>query len=134
MQAQYTQLDHLRSLCPLIVVLPNEILIEIFKTYLSVSEIDENTAFVQPTLTLRLSQVCRYWRHIAIDTDQLWSPVYIGHENTSPGQFATLKLFLERSGIEPLDISIIVKLSNPYPDDWDRFADQLELILLAISK
>jgi hypothetical protein len=47
MQVQYTQLDHLRSLCPRIVVLPNEILIEIFKTYLSVSEVDEETAFRQ---------------------------------------------------------------------------------------
>jgi hypothetical protein len=134
MQVQYAQLDHLHSLCPRIIVLPNEILIEIFKAYLSVSKVDEDTAFVQQKTTLCLSHVCRYWRQISIDTRQLWSPIYIGLENNSPGQFSMLQLFLERSGTGPLDISIIVKLSTPYPDDWVKFADQLKLILPAISR
>jgi hypothetical protein len=78
--------------------------------------------------------VCRYWGYIAIDTGLLWSFIYIGLENTSPGQFKMLSLFLERSGTQPLDISLIVGLSTPCPDDWHRFADQLALIFPAISR
>ena len=133
MQAQYTQLDHLRSLFPPVRCASQwGIDRDIQNLPVCIRDRWKYRFFVQPKLTLCLSQVCQYCRHIAIDTEQLWSPIYISLKNTSPGQFATLKLFLERSGTGLLDISI-VRLSNPYPDDWDRFSDQLEL-LPAISR
>ncbi|KDN36801.1 hypothetical protein RSAG8_10583, partial [Rhizoctonia solani AG-8 WAC10335] len=63
---------------------------------------------------LTLPAVCHFWRKVALDTTALWKRVMIA--NDPP--YDLLELFLSRSGISPLDISVYMdKAIEDYDDE-----------------
>lgn len=83
--------------------LPSEILCAIFDLAVNEHFRTRLTIPVNPTL-LVLQLVSHYWRHLALNTPQLWA--YI-HFEVSKGATALviLKSFIERSKTVPLDVS-----------------------------
>ncbi|KZV92570.1 hypothetical protein EXIGLDRAFT_614223 [Exidia glandulosa HHB12029] len=76
--------------------LPREILAKIFAV--GVRELDDEDALFLSRLTL----VCRYWHHTAVDTPELWAAVAVDHHN----RLGNARRRLQRSKNVPLDISI----------------------------
>lgn len=52
-----------------------------------------------------LSQVCRYWRSVALATPTLWSSITMNKPERR--DFATIRLWLDRSGSSPLHLSLV---------------------------
>lgn len=55
-------------------------------------------------LPLRISHVCRFWRQVALQSQQLWTTYEITHKR--PAILPLVKLYLERSGNLSLSISV----------------------------
>ena len=80
--------------------LPPELLSQIF-----ISCLPENPCFSPLFSPLLLTQVCHYWRVVALETHELWSTVMIrNHAMKRRGILSLLNLWLERSGTRPLDV------------------------------
>ncbi|KIM44512.1 hypothetical protein M413DRAFT_442480 [Hebeloma cylindrosporum] len=83
--------------CP-IKDLPPEILILIFEEYCNAWSPTNNVLLPE----LRLTQICQYWRWIAIDHSKMWTRI-VASPQTPPYVIPT---YLERSRARPLDLDI----------------------------
>ncbi|PPQ71764.1 hypothetical protein CVT24_006526 [Panaeolus cyanescens] len=97
--------------CPLIRLLPPEIIAEIFRCCLPDFLpfcIDEFTDTKKYAVPLTLGAVCGAWRKIAWSTPSLWSEVTLRVTNPScvPSQATLLDEWLTRSGQLPLNIRL----------------------------
>ncbi|KAG8694859.1 hypothetical protein FRC09_009558 [Ceratobasidium sp. 395] len=54
------------------------------------------------------TQVCRYWREVAIQTPELWTYIFI----TRPQPYEHVKLYLSRSGACCIHVDLIIQLSK----------------------
>ncbi|KAF8597756.1 hypothetical protein BDV93DRAFT_527161 [Ceratobasidium sp. AG-I] len=59
----------------------------------------------------RVSSVCSYWRHVALETKHLWSAVYL----TRHSSIEQVQRWLERSGNAPLSVMSDVHGPAPWP-------------------
>ncbi|TFK69463.1 hypothetical protein BDN72DRAFT_959537 [Pluteus cervinus] len=78
--------------------LPSDILIEIFRSYLQVS--DWTQAIIP-------GRVCRHWRQIFITTPELHRKLTVVILDTQPSYLSYTQLLLERSGSYPLDLTFL---------------------------
>ena len=80
--------------------LPPELLSQIF-----ISCLPENPCFSPLFSPLLLTQVCHYWRVVALETHELWSTIMIrNHAMKRRDILSLLDLWLKRSGTRPLDV------------------------------
>ncbi|KAK0487597.1 hypothetical protein IW261DRAFT_628939 [Armillaria novae-zelandiae] len=79
--------------------LPNELLAYIFATTIIGLLPKERRSFLA-----LVCSVCGHWRDVAIETSELWTTIYIH----SPKDIPSVKLFLERSKAQLLDVDIQV--------------------------
>ncbi|KAF9518288.1 hypothetical protein BS47DRAFT_1359050 [Hydnum rufescens UP504] len=87
---------------------PNEIIASILVLTYSSALVER----VDPTKTLlRISQVSRLWRAVAVSLTQLWARIRL---EWNPEQRA---LWLERSGTRPLDVYLAV--DSLFPERWE---------------
>lgn len=86
--------------------LPTELLIAIFQAGRS---LDPTVAGFRPLLTppfsMCISQVCRIWREIALDTGLLWTDIRI-YSVRIPEQRRRAQMYMERSKSSLLDVSL----------------------------
>ncbi|KAF9051525.1 hypothetical protein BJ165DRAFT_1449362 [Panaeolus papilionaceus] len=97
--------------CPLIRILPPEIIAEIFRCCLPDFLpfcMDEFTDLKKYAVPLILGGVCGAWRRIAWSTPSLWSTVTlrVTNPNSVPSQVVLLDEWLTRSGQLPLNIRL----------------------------
>ncbi|KAH7325421.1 hypothetical protein B0J17DRAFT_772303 [Rhizoctonia solani] len=119
--------------------LPSELLLRIFQTG---AEIDRATRQkdschlgVQDTVT----QVCSYWREIAINCPMLWTHIHI----TRPGPYHLASLYLTRAGASTL-LGITIEMRRRWCEDffqhirhsyWKYYRDSAaELIVFLASQ
>jgi len=95
--------------------LPPELLSQIFIRAIPTREIVADNDFTATRgsdykITFALSQVCSYWRTVALATPQIWSSIYVVRQNRleSSALMAFTKMFLERSRNVSLHITIIL--------------------------
>ncbi|KAJ7126651.1 hypothetical protein C8R46DRAFT_926914 [Mycena filopes] len=76
--------------------------------------------------SLRLGQICRVWRQIALSTRGLWNTLDISVMYPSPrtleAEQALVRMFLSRAGSSPLNISL-------YHGDTDSFRTMLDILI-----
>lgn len=105
--------------------IPTEILAHIFNEC-----IDQNNDIQEGKSPLLLSQVCRRWRSIALNTASLWSMINPSHDPSwqnllwnpnrySNGAFQMTQTWLERSGSNLLSVYIPRMISDDYESDSD---------------
>ncbi|KAJ7149637.1 hypothetical protein C8R46DRAFT_1358706 [Mycena filopes] len=93
----------LRSYRYPVLTLPTEITCEIFMHFLSLHPLrPQLTGIASPTL---LTQVCRAWRAIALDTPKFWKAMLL-MEDTWERQSQIFDLWVDRSRSYPLSIEI----------------------------
>ena len=118
--------------------LPPELLSDIFIRAIPIREIvaDNDSTVTRGSdykITFALSQVCSYWRTVALATPQIWSSIYVVRQNglESSALMAFTKMFIERSTNVPLHITIIlpkVCMSKMKANWWQRGRDdELEI-------
>ncbi|KAK7052285.1 F-box domain-containing protein [Favolaschia claudopus] len=90
------------SLTSQLLSLPPEITAEIFLHCLPSGTCVEPSLSAAPLL---LTQICRQWRQIALDTPGLWSSLQITNEENQEISIELVSLWLSRSGTLPLDIN-----------------------------
>ncbi|KAJ7026858.1 hypothetical protein C8F04DRAFT_1123940 [Mycena alexandri] len=119
-----THLDECKSVSSPVRRLPSELLVEIFdmcappnasKTLASDTVADEEDR-LNARYLLRLSQVCAFWRGLAMETPRLWSEVVIDMtlwcDAKTPARFtSSLRSHLSRGGNSPL--RLFADLSTP---------------------
>lgn len=114
----YAELERLRSLLSPIRILPVELLGEIFLLASATKKASLST--------LIITHVCASWRNIAISKPELWSSLKLEPHHFSSGSrdiFSLAKLWLERSGNQPLRLHIRPEdnpmeiPTGPTPDD-----------------
>ena len=94
--------------------LPNEILLNIFHSFLLLSEDEENALEGFPANTL--AGVCRRWYELAKETSSLWNNITIYTLEDPPYDseaFANVNVYVKRSKLLPLTIDI---MGNPIDD------------------
>ncbi|KAF8887871.1 hypothetical protein CPB84DRAFT_1488604 [Gymnopilus junonius] len=127
-------LDALTEPSGIIHQIPTEILSEIFLFTTVPSEGDSedldvdlmsNTPIISrkvKTSPFPLSQVCRRWRDIVIDTKAMWKSVAIVNPNEH--QLYRLQLWMERVRDHPLEVAIFLQYNSypgcyPSPRQWE---------------
>ncbi|KAF7362612.1 3-beta hydroxysteroid dehydrogenase isomerase family [Mycena venus] len=119
--------DTCRSVFAPVRRLPSELLVEIFEACAPLSAVEVNdtdTAAeeldrLNMRYLLQLSQVCSYWRVIAMRTTRLWSWVtadttlWTDSILSQTGYLDRLETCLERGGTHPLTLNVIVKIDHP---------------------
>ena len=90
---------------------PTEILCKFFTNFLSEDDSLPPQTCPRPLISLRcysdptiLVQVCSHWRRVALNLPSLWSTIYIC--DPSKSHFYLTKLWLERAGGQPLNLSL----------------------------
>ncbi|KAK0245534.1 hypothetical protein EDD85DRAFT_1016628 [Armillaria nabsnona] len=78
-------------------LLPNELLAKIFATVIISLLPKEHTSFLAIVCS-----VCSRWRNVAIEAAELWTTIYIHHQNDIPAA----ELFLKRSKARLLDVDV----------------------------
>ncbi|KAJ6468981.1 hypothetical protein C8R47DRAFT_1223079 [Mycena vitilis] len=87
-----------------VLTLPNEITSEIFLHILPpYPHFPPLAGALSPIL---LTQICRRWQEIALGIPKLWSAISSPAECTSHGESRMVRLWLERSGSSPLDLTL----------------------------
>ncbi len=86
--------------------LPNELLAYIFATAIISLLPKEHRSFLA-----LVCSICRRWRNVAIEASELWTTIYIHHQNHIP----TAELFLKRSKTQFLDVDIEVVFGREFP-------------------
>ncbi|PBL01306.1 hypothetical protein ARMGADRAFT_420508 [Armillaria gallica] len=94
-------------------LLPNELLTYIFATAIISLLPKEHTSFLA-----LVCSICRRWRDVAIEASELWTTIYIHHQNDIPAA----ELFLKRSKTQLLDVD--VQVGNFFSQD--RFQSPTE--------
>lgn len=117
--------------------LPNEILSRIFIIGEEMDQADDNEANDEdsndeegPDIEFQelVTQVCRRWRTVAVNTPMLWT--YITLSKPTPHRRARAALFLERSGSTiPLEVEIDITESSFNPDN-EEFDSELQARLV----
>ncbi|KAK0456758.1 hypothetical protein EV421DRAFT_1754559 [Armillaria borealis] len=80
-------------------LLPNELLAYIFATAIISLLPTEHRSFLA-----LVCSICRRWRDVAIEASDLWTTIYIHHQNDIPAA----ELFLKRSKTQLLDVDVQV--------------------------
>ncbi|KAK1235266.1 hypothetical protein PQX77_001515 [Marasmius sp. AFHP31] len=102
--------ERYRSLLSPIRRLPAEILAHIFSFACTRNEIGSD-----PPPAFRLSMVCGHWRDVALSTAGLWSSLFIlfvKWQNRFPALRRVVLMFMERSGVHPLHLSLSVYIKS----------------------
>ncbi|KAJ7067165.1 hypothetical protein C8F01DRAFT_1120492 [Mycena amicta] len=86
--------------------IPPEILCAVFEHCLTGSRPRCVSSAEAPLL---LSQICRRWRDVCLNTSQLWTNVDFGEQ----GSPELLKLWLLRSGIQPISLCLLTYNNEP---------------------
>ncbi|KII88078.1 hypothetical protein PLICRDRAFT_659334 [Plicaturopsis crispa FD-325 SS-3] len=85
---------------------PSELLSEIFLLNTALESIPSIGSFAGQR-PLRLGQVCRQWREVALSTSRLWSNIVISSRPGSVDRYqALISLWIERSGLQPLSLTV----------------------------
>ncbi|KIK70918.1 hypothetical protein GYMLUDRAFT_302857 [Collybiopsis luxurians FD-317 M1] len=117
-------------------LLPNEMLLSIFALSLRDEQLYEEPSNLSPAIPFPwiVSAVCRRWRNIACSSPELWASI-----NLSEDYLCFLPLFIERSGQQPIDVTlrftvrpedpVVTKLLTPLSSEIYRVRS-LELDLL----
>ena len=93
--------------------LPMELLVGIFHHARSTSMLDDSiTKYPYP---VALSQVCRYWRKVALDAPTLWTDIHIVQYDTKEIREAA-RTYLERSKTCPIFLTWFPDHSQTYTD------------------
>jgi len=93
---------------------------------------------------LTVARVNRHWRNVAVSTPQLWTTIHIDEKSFSkkgddPEETCMPKLFLERSGVSPLSLSVhtteyneaILETLIPLAERWHRITLDTTLPMLS---
>ena len=98
--------------------LPTELLVEIFRRARATSILDDSiTKYPYP---VALSQVCRYWRKVALGAPTLWTDIHLVQYDTEEIREAA-RTYLERSKTCPIFLTW-------FPDHYQTYADIREVI------
>ncbi|KAJ7062591.1 hypothetical protein C8F01DRAFT_1134660 [Mycena amicta] len=129
--------EHLILLSP-IRCLHDDLLREIFVHTLLETR---NTAFSADEGPLLVSQICHWWRNIALTTPRLWSSMHIVLPDVAriPRVVDVTKTWLERSGAVPVDFTVRlahlwaleIRMSQPLGTD---FANLVSLLVAHSSR
>ncbi|EIM83542.1 uncharacterized protein STEHIDRAFT_170794, partial [Stereum hirsutum FP-91666 SS1] len=80
---------------------------------------------------VRMSLVCRHWRHVALGFPSLWSTIQLRHESTYNFEFAAL--CLERSRYSPLTIVISTLFRGPQIGEFlAPYASRIRGVMLLV--
>ncbi|KAJ7647973.1 hypothetical protein FB45DRAFT_211778 [Roridomyces roridus] len=103
--------------------LPNELMVEIFSLaaraafhWWDISETREPVTSQAPWV---FTHVCQLWAELALGSRALWSRIFVdldAIDEEAQGVVSILKLFLERSGILPLNVKIFYEGFHLTPD------------------
>ncbi|KAF8885891.1 hypothetical protein CPB84DRAFT_1788052 [Gymnopilus junonius] len=112
-------------------MIPPEILAEIFLKLLEDDDMDQHHS-TRPLVSrfccsdpLLFGRICSYWRNVALHTPKLWSRIYVLKPQRS--QVKLTRLWLERAGTHPLDLSIWAIAVDKY--DQSAAIDILSLFM-----
>ncbi|PBL01284.1 hypothetical protein ARMGADRAFT_1007293 [Armillaria gallica] len=86
--------------------LPNELLAYVFAMAILSLLPKEHRSFLA-----LVCSICRRWRNVAIEASELWTTIYIHHQNHIPAA----ELFLKRSKMRLLDVDIEVIFGREFP-------------------
>ncbi|KAF7298449.1 hypothetical protein MKEN_01370000 [Mycena kentingensis (nom. inval.)] len=87
--------------------LPDELIAEILLHAAAESEdivVYKNQKHI--AIRLRLTQICRHWRHVALTTRRLWNVFAITVREWAPDAAGRVAAWLERSGKTPLSLTL----------------------------
>ncbi|KAH8827849.1 hypothetical protein DL96DRAFT_1600624 [Flagelloscypha sp. PMI_526] len=109
--------------------LPSEILTECFHFAVEAEKVGGNIFHMSPTLApMNISQVCRYWRDLTLQTPTLWSRIEITVDKVLPlSKLHHIHSSLIRARNSPLEV--ILHLNQPYRALSDLTKSTIRLLL-----
>ncbi|KAF8148654.1 hypothetical protein B0H34DRAFT_736439 [Crassisporium funariophilum] len=122
-----------------VTTLPVELLCDIFTKYIEdETEHRDYNAAKKPLVSMKtradptiLGQVCSVWRETALSFPMLWSTIYV--LDPKPSQMFLTRLWLERAGTCPLNLSIEESRSYRYREDANVINELLSLFIARIQ-
>ncbi|KAF4612185.1 hypothetical protein D9613_004560 [Agrocybe pediades] len=105
---------------------PTEILSSIFESSMTISDQAPRSNYGVRKTPLVLSQVCRNWRQVALETPLLWTRLAVIWDGRTEGQLDRVHEWIARTRGFPLDIFLGTSLkASITAEDWPQIFDSL---------